>query len=627
MTTTNVDPPMDVSDDPPRIQSYGFLQRCAEQTPVDQLDSSQFHNAIMGSGQTFRNATKFRDAVYLMSLAGKFRYSFKRNSPKQMTVVCSVDECPWKITCRAIGSTNIVQVHTFRNVHNHSLEDVASCQPLVRSNRASLIIDNVIRSNPDYHPRQICEDFIKQHGMQLSYCQAWQLKQKAMERIYGLPKNYYKLLPWMCERIVQTNPGTIVELTHSSDGHFEQLFIAHAVSIQGFTMGCRPIIAIDSSHMSGPYNGTLFSATSYDANNSMFPLAIGVVNSEDYEDWSWFLKNLKKVSGDKEVVIISDRRPALLRSVREIFGVENHAYCYYHLKEDFNNFLNKNVINGNQGKENALQWLDRIAYARLEHDYNVCMFELRKFNDALATWVEDNAPEHWAMSKFPKKRWDKMTTSFDESFTVWLKDERHYSICNFIMEHMIKLGAMVVKHKEESITWKGSIGPNIEEKVMLNITKGEAYPVTPLMNGILGVYIGKSILYVDIMNQTCTCKAWQMVGIPCEHACAALLSTGQNVSDFVEDYYKFPNQELIYSGSFRGIETHDMPSVDNDGVVRDFTGKIFPSLNPPHIKRPLGRPRKRRSESPFMDKRTLYCSRCQMAGHNRKTCKRIHCLD
>ena len=56
----------------------------------------------------------------------------------------------------------------------------------------------------------------------------------------------------MCERIKICNMRSVVELTHSSDDHFEQMFIAHEVSIIGFFSGCRPIIAIDSSHMSGP---------------------------------------------------------------------------------------------------------------------------------------------------------------------------------------------------------------------------------------------------------------------------------------------------------------------------------------------------------------------------------------
>ena len=258
--------------------------------------------------------------------------------------------------------------------------------------------------------------------------------------------------------------------------------------------------------MSGPYRGALFSATAYDANDSMFPLAFGVMSSENYEDGSWFLQNLKKVVAEKEVVIISDRHPALLRSVPEVFGLENHAYFYRHLKENFSTFVSKQITKGNKGKENALQFLDSIAYAKLEHDYNISMYELRKYNDALATWVEDNSPEHWAMSKFPKQRWDKMTTNLAESFNVWLRHERHHSICNFLMEHMAKLGSMLVKHKEQSNNWKGSLGPQIEENVLQNIAKGEVYPVTPFMNGIFRVCISKAFLNVDIMKRTCTCR-------------------------------------------------------------------------------------------------------------------------
>ena len=46
------------------------------------------------------------------------------------------------------------------------------------------------------------------------------------------------------------------------------------------------------------------------------------------------------------------------------------------------------------------------------------------------------------------------------------------------MEHMLKLGALLVKYKEESNNWKGCIGPKIEEKVMINIATREALPVS-----------------------------------------------------------------------------------------------------------------------------------------------------
>ena len=83
---------------------------------------------------------------------------------------------------------------------------------------------------------------------------------------------------------------------------------------------------------------------------------------------------------------------------------------------------------------------------------------------------------------------------------------------------------------------------------------------------------------------------------------------GLKIEDFVDDWYKFPKQELIYWGSFRSIEIHDMPSVASNGVVCDLTRKVFLSLQPPHSRQPPGRPRKKCIESKFQDKRTVYCS-------------------
>lgn len=48
-------------------------------------------------------------------------------------------------------------------------------------------------------------------------------------------------------------------------------------------------------------------------------------------------------------------------------------------------------------------------------EYIAHINELCLYNDSLATWIEQNEPEHWAISKFPKKRWNGLTTNFFES--------------------------------------------------------------------------------------------------------------------------------------------------------------------------------------------------------------------
>ena len=86
---------------------------------VGPLELSHFESAILGSGHIFSTTNDFQDAVYLMLIGGLFRYKFKRDFPKHMIVICVVEGCPWKVTTHVVGRTKIVQVHRFRNQHNH----------------------------------------------------------------------------------------------------------------------------------------------------------------------------------------------------------------------------------------------------------------------------------------------------------------------------------------------------------------------------------------------------------------------------------------------------------------------------------------------------------------------------
>ena len=81
--------------------SRGFASCCAknEYTP---LESNRFHTTILGSGHTFKNAEELWNAIYQMSLGGRFQYKYKKNSPNHMLVKCSVEGCPWKIATHVV---------------------------------------------------------------------------------------------------------------------------------------------------------------------------------------------------------------------------------------------------------------------------------------------------------------------------------------------------------------------------------------------------------------------------------------------------------------------------------------------------------------------------------------------
>ena len=218
------------------------------------------------------------------------------------------------------------------------------------------------------------------------------------------------------------------------------------------------------------------------------------------------------------------------------------------MKENFSSFFNRQNIRGKKGKEDALLLLDNIAYARLDIDYNEAFEKLVRFNGDLARWVAENSPEHWAMSKFLKKRWDKMTTNIAESFNAWLREERHQTIYTLLMMHMDKLVAMLDTHMRGTDKWKSVVGPKTEEKLMSNITRSALIIVMPYLGGTFKVFTGDVYLVVDMQQHKCTCLTWQMSGLPCPHVCAVIRTLRHDVYDYIDPCFKVSTQYLIYSG-------------------------------------------------------------------------------
>ncbi|KAL5567354.1 hypothetical protein UlMin_030518 [Ulmus minor] len=163
------------------------------------------------------------------------------------------------------------------------------------------------------------DDMKQRYGVELSYSVAWRGRECAYENLrLGTPEQSYNLLPGYLHMLLQTNPGSVVNLEVTDGNKFQYLFIAFAASIQGFSY-CRPVISIDATHLKGKYRGVLFTAVCHDANQQIFPLAIGVGDSENDAAWTWFLKRVKDV------------HRSIRSAVEEAFPRAFHGICIYHL--------------------------------------------------------------------------------------------------------------------------------------------------------------------------------------------------------------------------------------------------------------------------------------------------------
>ncbi|PKA46175.1 hypothetical protein AXF42_Ash015468 [Apostasia shenzhenica] len=88
---------------------------------------------------------------------------------------------------------------------------------------------------------------------------------------------------------------------------------------------------------------TLLIAVWIDANNGVFPLAFGAVESENNDSWDWFLTKMhdlmEPVRTRQDLYIINDKHCDLLRDVPAILPHAAHRHCLHYLRENFKKVL------------------------------------------------------------------------------------------------------------------------------------------------------------------------------------------------------------------------------------------------------------------------------------------------
>ena len=81
-----------------------------------------------------------------------------------------------------------------------------------------------------------------------------------------------------------------------------QLFFALKPCVDGFLRGCRPYLVVDSTFLTRRFRGKLCIACAVDGHNWMYPVAVGVIDSETNENWVWFMQKLKEAIGNHMVL-------------------------------------------------------------------------------------------------------------------------------------------------------------------------------------------------------------------------------------------------------------------------------------------------------------------------------------
>ncbi|KAF3655982.1 hypothetical protein FXO37_15654 [Capsicum annuum] len=143
-----------------------------------------------------------------------------------------------------------------------------------------------------------------------------------------------------------------------------------------------------------------------------------------------------------------------------------------------------------------------------------------------------------------------------------------------------------------------------------------------MFNGDMGFEIGDPpyTYVVNVKRKQYSCRSWQLKGIPCAHAIAAMHYKGWNVESFVDHRY----QRKIY---LKAYDKYIQPMTN----INMWPRSTRPPIEPPEITPMPGRPGKNRKKSKdesvkkkfgkaTRKGRKMTCFVCKYIGHNKKGC-------
>ncbi|XP_057476373.1 uncharacterized protein LOC130764252 [Actinidia eriantha] len=571
----------------------------------------QWENTITGVDQRFHSFAEFREALHKYSVAHGFAYKYKKNDNHRVTAKCKSEGCPWRIYASRLPTTQLICIKRLHATHTCEGAAIKAGHRATRGWVGSIIKEK-LKASPNYKPKDIASDIKREYGIQLNYSQAWRAKEIAREQLQGSYKEAYNQVPYFCEKIMETNPGSVATFGTKEDSTFRRLFVSFHASISGFQQGCRPLLFLDSTPLYSKYQGTLLAAIAADGDDGVFPVAFAVVDADTDDNWHWFVVELKSaVSTARPITFVADFQKGLRESLREIFDNCQHGYCLRYLAEKLNKDLKGQF--SHEARRLMVEDLYAAAYAPKLEAFERCTENIKAISPEAYNWVIRSEPDHWANAFFGGARYNHMTSNFGELFYNWVLESDALPITQMIDVLRGKMMEMIYTRRVDSGQWGTRLTPSMEERLQNETSKAQSLQVL-LSHGSIFEVRGESVDLVDIEHWDCSCRVWQLSGLPCCHAIAVFECLGRSPYDYCSRYLTAESYHLTYEESI-----HPIPNVERPMQI--VPTEVEHTVTPPPTRRPPGRPKVKPAGSVEIIKRQLQCSKCKGLGHNSRTCK------
>ncbi|XP_059638816.1 uncharacterized protein LOC132281095 [Cornus florida] len=426
---------------------------------------------------------------------------------------------------------------------------------------------------------QITDDL----NLVVSRFKIYRAKRKCQLMIDGTHEDQFSKIREYCQLVLETNPGSVarVDACLEPDGksiRFERQFFSLDAMWKGFKEGCRPFIGLDGCFLKTHYNQHLLSAIGKDGDNSFYPIAFGIVEAETKETWDWFLANLMDLlSPYKPITFISDRQKGLVNTLEKLGS--DHRFCVRHMYDNFKKKFPRLELK---------QELWDVANSFTVVDFEGHMQRIREVNTDAYDWLAKIPPHLWAKCKYTEwSKCDLNNNSMCESwnsYTLKARDKPIITMLEMIRKSLLRR----YPEKKEYMEGKnGLLCPSPAAQLKLNKRNSMSCPAHLSEKAIYEVEDGGMNEIVDSHEKSCSCRVWDIKGIPCKHACVAIQKRRWAVlEESVNPYFYRETFLKSYAGMIYPMTLRNM---------REVTGVV--PIIPPIARKPPGRPKKVRKKA------------------------------
>lgn len=185
----------------------------------------------------------------------------------------------------------------------------------------------------------------------------------------------------------------------------------------------------------------------------------------------------------------------------------------------------------------------RAARATTIPEFTSAMEKLKRLNEQVWKDMMDIPPKMWSRSAYSSHtQCDLQVNNMCEAFNSAILEYMDKIIINLIEGLKFYITNLFVSKRDKMLRYKGNICPLIQ--LMLEKANREADGWLPTWAGddayaLFEVSKDVDRYVVNLGERTCSCRKWDLSGIPCCHAVAVTWYNNYVLEDFVETYYRY----------------------------------------------------------------------------------------